>query len=111
MKDHNNDGLADIFSYSTTPGLAGIEVYDASVGGKTLSFTKRSFPIDRANILYYTSGSSRINVYVSNADYPAVEDIDRDGDLDILSYEPGGGLIVWYKCGLYTFSLGSGPGP
>ncbi|MBK6477839.1 MAG: T9SS type A sorting domain-containing protein [Saprospiraceae bacterium] len=97
MKDHNNDGLADIFSYSTTPGLAGIEVYDASVGGKTLSFTKRSFPIDRANILYYTSGSSRINVYVSNADYPAVEDIDRDGDLDILSYEPGGGLIVWYK--------------
>ncbi len=97
MKDYNGDGHADIFAYSSTPGLAGIEVYDA-VGGTTgLSFVKHIFQGDRANILFYTSGTSRLNAYVSSIDYPAIEDIDRDGDVDILSYEPGGSQIIWYK--------------
>lgn len=97
FKDHNADGIQDIFSYSTTPGIAGIDVYDGQGTPGSLQWVKRSFPNDRANILFYTSGSSRLNVYVSNIDYPAIEDIDRDGDLDVLSYETGGSLVIWYK--------------
>jgi len=95
--DHNLDGIMDIFSYSTSPGLAGIDVYDGSKTSQTIQWTKRKFPSDRADILYYSSGNSRLNVYVSNIDYPAIEDIDRDGDLDILSFETGGGTIIMYK--------------
>lgn len=97
FNDHNQDGVMDIFSYSTSPGIAGIDVYDGSKAGGFIQWTKRSFPADRADILYYSSGNSRLNVYVSNIDYPAIEDVDRDGDLDILSYETGGGTIIWYK--------------
>ena len=97
LKDHNGDGLADLFCFSTSPGIAGIDVYDASVSNTSLIFKKRNFPSDRANILYYTSGNNRLNLYVSNIDYPSIEDIDRDGDLDVLSYEPGGVQVIWYK--------------
>ncbi len=97
MKDYNQDGHADIFSYSSTPGIAGVEVYDAIPSASGLSYVKHIFQGDRSNILYYTSGNNRINAYVSSIDYPAIEDIDRDGDMDLLSYEPGGGLIIWYK--------------
>ena len=97
FKDHNADGIQDLFSYSTTPAVAGIDVYDGSVGSGPLQWVKRSFPNDRENILFYTSGSSRLNLYVSIVDYPAIEDIDRDGDLDVLSYETGGSLVIWYK--------------
>jgi hypothetical protein len=97
LKDSNGDGLADLFSYSTSPGVAGVDVYDATMVDNKLSFKKRFFPADRNNILYYTSGNFRLNIYVSNVDYPSIEDIDRDGDLDILSYEPGGVQVIFYK--------------
>ena len=87
FKDHNQDGVMDIFSYSTSPGLAGIDVYDGSKTSQTIQWTKRKFPADRADILYYSSGSSKLNVYVSNIGYPAIEDIVRDGDLDILFFQ------------------------
>ncbi len=97
MKDINGDGITDMFTYSTTIGVAGIDVWDGTIGTKSLRFSKRLFPNDRNNILYYTSGNSRFNAYTSNIDYPAIEDIDHDGDLDILSYEVGGVQIIWYK--------------
>ncbi len=97
MNDYDRDGLIDIFSYSTTPGVAGIDVYHAANGTKGISFTKKVFPNDRNDIIFYSSGSSRFNAYVSNIDYPAIVDIDRDGDMDVLSYEVGGGQIIWYK--------------
>lgn len=97
LKDCNGDGLADLFTYSTSPGVAGVDVYDASAKNDKLSFKKRLFPSDRNNILYYSSGNFRLNIYVSNVDYPSIEDIDRDGDLDILSYEPGGVQVIYYK--------------
>ncbi|MEP7268415.1 MAG: VCBS repeat-containing protein, partial [Saprospiraceae bacterium] len=97
MNDYDRDGLIDIFSYSTTPGVAGIDVYHATNGTKGIAFTKKGFPNDRNDIIFYSSGSSRFNAYVSNIDYPAIVDIDRDGDMDVLSYEVGGGQIIWYK--------------
>ncbi|MEO5582036.1 MAG: FG-GAP-like repeat-containing protein [Saprospiraceae bacterium] len=96
-KDYNGDGHADLFTYSTSPGIAGVDVYDALIVNNALTYKKHSFPTDRANILYYSSGPSRLNIYVSNADYPSVEDVDHDGDIDILSYEPAGVQIIWYK--------------
>ena len=97
MYDYNEDKTIDIFSYSTTPGVAGIDVYRQVVGTKSSLFEKITFPNDRNDILYYQSGNSRFNIYVSNIDYPGIADIDRDGDVDILSYDVGGSQVIWYK--------------
>ena len=97
MVDYNADKAIDIFSYSTTPGVAGLDVYRHGAGTNASAFEKIKFPNDRNDILYYQSGSSRFNIYVSNIDYPAIADIDRDGDVDILSYDVGGSQIIWYK--------------
>ena len=36
------------------------------------------------------------NLYVSNIDYPAVDDIDGDGDLDIVTFNLAGGIVELY---------------
>lgn len=97
MTDFDKDGLIDIFSYSTSPGVAGIDVYQHLLGTKSSEFQKRKFTTDRNDILYYQSGTSRFNIYVSNIDYPAIIDIDRDGDIDIITYDIGGTQLNWYK--------------
>jgi len=76
--DYDGDGFEDIFTYS--PGWAGIKVYRH----------KGSFPpeFDLVVSPYLTSfqGAGYVNILATNADYPAIIDIDGDGDLDLLSF-------------------------
>lgn len=76
--DYDGDGFEDIFTYS--PGWAGIKVYRH----------KGSFPPEFELVVspYLTSfqGAGYVNILATNADYPAIIDIDGDGDLDLLSF-------------------------
>lgn len=76
--DYDGDGFEDIFTYS--PGWAGIKVYRH----------KGSYPPEFELVVspYLTSlqGAGHVNILATNADYPAIIDIDGDGDLDILSF-------------------------
>ena len=73
--DYNQDGKPDIFTY----GLASIRVFE-NVSEETLQFQLVANPLQA----YYYNGYT--NIYASPDDYLVVDDIDGDGQLDILNF-------------------------
>jgi hypothetical protein len=76
--DYNLDGKEDIFAYS--PGYAGLKVYRNS------SETELEFRLEVYPYLTSYQGGGYVNILVTYADYPAITDLDGDGDLDILTF-------------------------
>ncbi len=103
LRDLNCDGLPELISSR----LNGIAVYTASRSGGL------SFEIDTQRLRYVESGFTRF-LGVLDFDVPAFEDVDGDGDRDILTFNLGGGYVEWYKnraaengdpCGPLDFEL------
>jgi len=84
--DYNCDGKEDIFTYS----MGGIRVY------KNVSDTSLRFQLvtDMLKSFYYTS---YIGILVTSVDYPAIADLDDDGDLDILTFFGLGSYVEYHK--------------
>ena len=76
--DYNGDGLEDIFTYSK--GWAGIKVY------RHLGTYPPRFELVVDPYLTSLQGGGYVNILATNADYPALYDVDNDGDLDLLSF-------------------------
>ncbi len=87
LVDYNDDGKEDIFTYTT----GGIKVY-RNDSDTALRFTQVTHP-------YLTSlqGITLTNILVTSADYPAIADIDGDGDQDILTFWGLGSFVEWHK--------------
>jgi len=85
--DYNNDGFSDLFTY--TPG--GIMVY------KNLKTIPPTF--EKAVDPFITSlqGSIFTNLLVTYVDYPAIADLDQDGDLDILTFWGLGSFVEMHR--------------
>ncbi|MTB49645.1 T9SS type A sorting domain-containing protein [Lewinella sp. W8] len=97
LRDYNQDGAIDLFTYA--PAVDGIRVYrGARRADGRLSFTLVDFG-DQLPQLYAPTGGNgdRAPIFISRDDYPAVVDEDRDGDLDILTFNVGGGYIEYYQ--------------
>ena len=75
FKDYDNDGKKDIFTY----GLAGIRVFH-NISEQELRF---ELACEQLSSFYYTDYS---NIYASPDDYLPIDDVDGDGDLDILNF-------------------------
>ncbi|MCX6247737.1 MAG: FG-GAP-like repeat-containing protein [Bacteroidetes bacterium] len=84
--DYNCDGKQDIFTYS----LGGIRVF------KNVSDTSLKFELI-TNLLtsYYYTG--KVGILLTPVDYPAIADIDRDGDLDLLTFFGLGSYVEYHK--------------
>ena len=84
--DYNCDGKMDIFTY----GMGGIRVF------RNVSDTSLKFSLV-TNLLesYYYSGY--VGLLVTDVDYPAIADIDGDGDLDILTFFGFGSYVEYHK--------------
>lgn len=85
--DYNHDGKNDIFTYTT----GGIKVYkNESVS--TLKFSQVTKPF-----LLSLQGTTLTNILVTYADYPAITDIDGDGDMDVLTFWGLGSFVEWHR--------------
>jgi hypothetical protein len=88
--DYDNDGDLDLFCYSTYG--AGITVYDnISTNGVI------KFKLVTNTLNYSIPGWPSTNIYVSSVDYPAIVDVDNDGDVDILTFSVLGTFVYYYK--------------
>jgi hypothetical protein len=88
LRDYDCDGKEDIFAY----GFGGIRVYrntGDSVNG--LSFQLKTY------LLNSLQNGMLINILVTDMDYPAIDDIDGDGDLDLLCFFGLGAYVEYHK--------------
>lgn len=105
VRDFNNDGLEDYFTSSQDiSGVFGAAVYQAVDLGDTTIYELRTF--DQKNYLVVPAGNGTTNIYISWEDISAFEDIDHDGDLDILSFDPGGSYVTYYRNTVVEQGLG-----
>ncbi|MFZ4400661.1 MAG: FG-GAP-like repeat-containing protein [Bacteroidales bacterium] len=86
LLDYNNDGKEDIFTYSN----GGIKVY------KNISTTSLLFKLVKNPILSSYNGIYT-NLFCLTEDFPAITDIDNDGDLDILNFWVLGKYVNYHK--------------
>jgi hypothetical protein len=89
--DFDNDGRADLFTYTT----GGIKVFKNISTVSTFSFVLvKSLIVSD----YNPTGSPNIsNIYCNSVALPGIADIDGDGDLDILTYSVFGVKIEYHK--------------
>ena len=88
IKDYNNDGKPDLFAFVNT----GILVYKNVSTPSQIKFELIANPIKSS---YF--GNPEMDLGVSTSDIPAIEDIDGDGDLDILTFRMGDGYVEFHK--------------
>jgi Secretion system C-terminal sorting domain/FG-GAP-like repeat len=96
FRDYNSDGVPDIFGYANAP-IDGFHVWKGFYENNVLKFKQVPFANYQYDVLPFYNNGKPINIYVSGQDYPEVVDVDSDGDLDILTFESGGGTVDFYK--------------
>lgn len=85
--DYDGDKRKDLFTSTS----AGVKVYRNISVGSNIKFEVAS------EALFSEGFSGKINLYVAASDIPAIGDLDGDGDIDILSFEPGGHYLEYHK--------------
>ncbi len=87
--DYDGDGRDDIFTYSK--GWAGMRVF------RNVSEEQVEFELVVDPYLTSWQGGGEVNLLATNADYPAIVDLDGDGDLDILTFSVLGTFIEKHR--------------
>ncbi|MEZ0487212.1 FG-GAP-like repeat-containing protein [Fibrella aquatica] len=88
--DYDGDGQKDLFASAPS----GMQVWrNTSAPGQsgTLRWELIASPV------YQEGLSSRTNLYVAGLDTPAILDYDGDGDIDVVAFDVGGNLAVYYQ--------------
>jgi hypothetical protein len=97
LRDFDDDGLADLFTASDVPGIFGVRVFKGKNINGQLGFEQMFFGDSPNGLLYFPVGTIKTNIYVSDQDVPAIDDIDGDGDFDIITFGPAGGYAEYYQ--------------
>jgi len=89
LVDYNMDEKEDIFTYSKD--FPGIIVY------KNISNTELEFELEVYPFITTYQGGGYVNLLVTDVDYPAISDIDNDGDIDILTFSALGAFVDYHQ--------------
>lgn len=95
LRDYNLDGLPDMFHYSAAVDGVAVRRAQRQPDG-LLRFELVDFG-DPLPLLYFPFEGNRTSIFVSSIDYPAIFDVDFDGDLDLLTFSVAGGKVEYYK--------------
>lgn len=87
LRDYNCDGKKDIWGY--TPG--GIHIYKNTGTPGNVEFTLAS------NLVETFYDTSLLNLYVSSTDIPSIDDVDGDGDLDVVTFSILGAYLEYHR--------------
>lgn len=96
LRDFNGDGIADIFTFNNG-AISGIRIFKGKIVNNQIAFDRMNFATNGNILNYPLNNGIKTNLYVNSVDIPAIDDIDNDGDLDILAFEVGGGHVYYYK--------------
>ncbi len=109
LVDYNQDGIPDIFTSSSSLPNCCVEVWKGNRDQSgSIYYEKVTFEgLPFRDILQFQIGGSYTNIYVSSVDLPAIIDVDGDGDVDIISFEPDGSYASFYKNVAVEEGLGS----
>lgn len=97
LRDYNNDGIKDIFCSPVEINIPGVAIYKGVVIEGQLSYELVRFPEENFDAIVVPVGSARPQLFASIVDLPSISDLDGDGDLDILSFEPSGFTIHHFR--------------
>lgn len=99
LRDYDCDGIKDLFYFTRTQAepSGGIAVLKGSYNSQN----KIQFTAVDSTLFYTNKINASINkLFVYNADLPAIDDIDGDGDMDILTFSTDilfNRNVFWYK--------------
>jgi hypothetical protein len=97
LRDFNEDGVMDLFTSAfQVYAQGGIIVFTGYYQNGKIHFERVNFDYSPNIIPIPTSGDNATQLYVSNVDYPAIDDMDCDGDMDILTFNSVGGYVELY---------------
>ena len=88
LRDFNGDNKKDIFGSVS----GGIGVWENTSSNNNISFTQITNPF-----VYSYQFNTLTNLYVASSDIPDVNDVDGDGDLDVLSFGVLGTRLEYHK--------------
>jgi len=88
LRDYNCDNIPDIFTYF----IGSTKVYTGIISAGVLSFE-----LAKETLKYTDDTGGEIALYTSRTDIPSIDDIDNDGDMDILSFSVSNSTIRFYK--------------
>ncbi|HWB63660.1 MAG TPA: VCBS repeat-containing protein, partial [Chitinophagales bacterium] len=91
LRDYNHDGIPDIFTYANSSNGPGIRVFKGSMVDGLIHFDLV------CPLIVYSDGVFSNYVFVNIADFPAIVDVNHDGDIDVLAYDRFGSAIGYYE--------------
>jgi hypothetical protein len=97
LKDFNDDGIDDLFTSSAGLGAAGIALYQASGTPDNYTFRLRRMGRREGDAEIIWNRLPFGQVYCASTDIPAISDVDKDGDLDILTFDEAGNYVYFCK--------------